>query len=97
MCDEFNTLSVLLSDARAYEFSVLKKIWGAYQGTMGYKGDKWRNNYILFANGVYTFQRLRNPILQDLRGKSRLLIVYKFPKWLTNNIALRIMIKLSNR
>ena len=27
-----------------------------------------------------------NPILQYLRGKSRLLFVYEFLKWLTNNI-----------
>jgi hypothetical protein len=29
-----------------------------------------------------------NPILQYLRGKSRLLFVYEFLKWLTNNITL---------
>ena len=58
-------------------------------GTNEAKGTIGRN---MTTFGLRTMCMLSNgygnPILQYLRGKSRLLFVYEFLKWLTNNIAL---------
>lgn len=57
-------------------------------GTNEAKGTIGRIWLHLVCELCVCFPTDRNPILQDLRGKSRLLFVYEFLKWLTNNIAL---------
>jgi len=61
-------------------------------GTMGWGQWDGDNRANMTTFGLRTICMLSNgygnPILQYLRGKSRLLFVYEFLKWLTNNITL---------